>query len=244
MKNKLAENLLRFGIKNLNESEVEKLQGLIKEDSSSRQAFIAKLAKIDPKAADVVENKTVGVTISNKYVLNYVPTSEDGTGGAGTLYIYKVGASSGMPYIYLLGTADDRAGESSSPDDIYIESSKFDIKNYPGGYNEVWNSPNNRIFTQPVIEGALQFIGNNQEEFKKAFHRVSRSEYAIKNWWGDNSPSVRDSQYILWRAKYKNNALKAIKLVQDDELMYNIRFKVDNFRNNGEYPELTIPPSV
>lgn len=33
MKNKLAENLLRFGIKNLNESEVEKLQGLAEQGS-------------------------------------------------------------------------------------------------------------------------------------------------------------------------------------------------------------------
>ena len=33
MKNKLAENMLRFGIKNLNESEVEKLQGLAEQSS-------------------------------------------------------------------------------------------------------------------------------------------------------------------------------------------------------------------
>lgn len=36
MKNKLAENLLRFGIKNLNESEVEKLQRLAEQESGDR----------------------------------------------------------------------------------------------------------------------------------------------------------------------------------------------------------------
>ena len=36
MKNKLAENLLRFGIKNLNESEVAKLQGLTEQGSGDR----------------------------------------------------------------------------------------------------------------------------------------------------------------------------------------------------------------
>ena len=36
MKNKLAENLLRFGIKNLNESELEKLQGLAEQGSGDR----------------------------------------------------------------------------------------------------------------------------------------------------------------------------------------------------------------
>lgn len=35
MKNKLAENLLRFGIKNLNESEIAKLQGLTEQGSDS-----------------------------------------------------------------------------------------------------------------------------------------------------------------------------------------------------------------
>ena len=35
MKNKLAENLLRFGIKNLKESELEKLQGLAEQGSNS-----------------------------------------------------------------------------------------------------------------------------------------------------------------------------------------------------------------
>jgi len=78
----------------------------------------------------------------------------------------------------------------------------------------------------------------------EAFHRVSRSEYAIKNWWGDTPQTFDRSQYGMWMNKYKDNVLKVIDLVQDDELMYNIRFKVDNFRNNGEYPELTIPPSV
>jgi len=36
MKNTLAENMLRFGIKNLNESEVEKLQGLTEQGSGDR----------------------------------------------------------------------------------------------------------------------------------------------------------------------------------------------------------------
>jgi len=244
MKNKLAENLLRFGIKNLNESEVAKLQGLVKEDASSRKAFIAALGKLDPKAADVVKNKTAGVTVGNKYVLSYVSGGEDQSAGSGNLYIYKVGVSGGMPYINYIGQAIDRAGEGSSTNDIMLQRpSGFNINDYSGGYNEVWNSLDNEK-TQDVINGALQFIGNNQEKFKKAFHNLTRSGYAIKNWWGDNPQTVDRSQYGMWMDKYKDNALEVINLVQDNELMANIKFKVKNFRNNGEYPELTIPPSV
>tara|TARA_R110000822_G_scaffold20241_1_gene65074 strand:- start:857 stop:1591 length:735 start_codon:yes stop_codon:yes gene_type:complete len=244
MKNKLAENLLRFGIKNLNESEVSKLQGLIKEDASSRKAFFDSLTKLDPKAAEVVAKETAGVTVGNKYVLSYVPSGEDQNDGGGTLYIYKVGASRGMPYIQYIGQAINRSGMSSSPDDIIMNmSSQFNIKDYSGGYNEVWNELDNEK-TQDVIKGALQFIGNNQEKFKEAFHKFSRSPRSIDVYWDDNPQTVDRSQYGMWMNKYKDNALKVIDLVQDDELMYNIRFKVENFRSNGTYPELTIPPSI
>jgi len=236
--------MLRFGIKNLTESEVEKLQGLIKEDASSRKAFIAALAKLDPKAAEVVENQTAGVTVGNKYVLSYVPSGEDGNGGGGRLNMYKVGASRGMPYIQYIGQVINRAGMSSSPDDIIMNmSSQFNIKDYSGGYNEVWNELDNEK-TQDVIKGALQFIGNNQEKFKEAFHKFSRSPRSIDVYWNDNPQTVDRSQYGMWMEKITGNALKVIDLVQDDELMANIKFKVENFRSNGEYPELTIPPSV
>ena len=101
-----------------------------------------------------------------------------------------------------------------------------------------------RVKKQPVIDGVLQFIGNNQEKFKKAFHQVSRSKSAIKYWWGETPNTADKSAYVMWMDKYKTNAKEMINLVQDDELMYNIRFKVKNFRSNGEYPELTIPAAV
>jgi|14_taG_2_1085336.scaffolds.fasta_scaffold00956_10 hypothetical protein len=43
MKNKLAENMLRFGIKNLNESEVEKLQGLAEQGSGAEFENLGKI---------------------------------------------------------------------------------------------------------------------------------------------------------------------------------------------------------
>jgi len=47
MKNKLAENLLRFGIKNLNESEVEKLQGLAEQFNFSDEENVKEKARAD-----------------------------------------------------------------------------------------------------------------------------------------------------------------------------------------------------
>jgi hypothetical protein len=55
MKNKLAENLLRFGIKNLNESEVEKLQGLAEQSNtgSNDHAGIARVVNDILKGSNV-----------------------------------------------------------------------------------------------------------------------------------------------------------------------------------------------
>ncbi len=150
-----------------------------------------------------------------------------------------------MPYIQYIGQAINRAGTGSSPNDIIMNTpSPFNIKDYEDGYNEVWNSLDNEK-TQSVIEGAFQFIQNDLANFKKAFHQVSRSEYAIKNWWGDNPQTFDRSQYGMWRNKFKRNALNVIKLVQDDGLMKNILFKTNpaNWRNDGKY-DLIIPPSV
>jgi hypothetical protein len=103
-----------------------------------------------------------------------------------------------------------------------------------------------RSQTQDVINGAFQFIQNDLEKFKTAFHQVTRSGQHYKTFWNDNPQTFDRSQYGLWRKKFKGNALKVIKLVQDDGLMKNILFKTNpaNWRNDGKYPELTIPGEI
>lgn len=247
MNNKLAENMLRFGIKNLKESEVEKLQGLAEQSGNAgRTAFLDFLGKFDPVAASVVKNNKSGVTVSKKYVLRYVPGGNDEDDGSGTLYVFKVGTAVGMPYIQYYGQVINRGVGNGDVSDIIIGQQyegTFNINDYPGGYNEVWNKLDNRK-TQDVIEGAFQFIQNDLAKFKTAFHQVTRSGLYYKSFWNDNPQTFDNSQYGMWRKKFEGNALKVIKLVQDDGLMKNILFKTNpaNWRNDGKY-DLTIPPS-
>ena len=240
MKNTLAENMLRFGPKNLTESEKRKLQRLAEQTTSqSRLEFLAKLSKIDPVAADMVKNKKDGVQVSTKYVLKYVASGADAQNSTGNLHIFKVGTNRGVPYIHEVFTVIDRASTGSQANDIMLRS-KFDETTT---LNDNWDNLDENK-TQDVINGAIQFIQNNLKEFKQEYHKFTRSENNIKRFWNDNPQTFDRSQYGLWMKTNTGNALNVITIVQDDDLMDNIRFKIKNFQPNGKYPELTIPPSV
>jgi hypothetical protein len=240
-KNVLAENMLRFGPKNLTKSQVASLRRIIEQStrtSADYVEFLNRLNKIDPVAEDVVKNKKFGVTVGKNYVLNYVPGAGD-SNSTGTLYIYKVASSRGLPYILLYGQVIHR-GETSSVNDITINS-PYTMQ--PDELLPTWDDLYDNT-TQDVINGAFQFIQNNLATFKKAFHQVTRSGQNYINWWNDTPSTFKDSQYAMWRNKYKENAQQVINLVQDDLLIKNILFKTKNLRSDGKYPELTIPPAV
>lgn len=82
MKNKLAENLLRFGIKNLNESEVEKLQGLAEQGSGDRS-----VENISISMANMLSGTDMA-RIQGDATIYTFPEGSGGMSGAGDVATY------------------------------------------------------------------------------------------------------------------------------------------------------------
>ena len=255
MKNILAENLLRFGLKNADVDVVNKLQSL-SEQSTSIQRFlknndtkIQKIRKIEPKLAELLNTTTNassgGVTIVGDYfVIEFSTNEEPGGDGTGLSYqdgaynLYEVGTYAGLPWVLWKGTTTARNGINLDDLEIY-DRGRIDWKMIDGNtttekLNNLWNDSG---FQPVVIKKALEYIQKNQAKFKAAFHKFTRSEYAIKNYWNG-------FQYDFFMDKLKGTAKLVIDLVQDDELIDHIEFKKQNPRSDGKYPELNIPAAV
>ena len=221
---------------------------LLREQSES-DGF-AFLGKVDPDAVTLLKERPTKpeVRVSDSYVLSYVPSEQKDTG---TLYIFKVGVDRGIPYIYQMYTVLFRALTSSGklvlPNNDIIKPGSIKLSSYGKTtveiLNAVWDDLNEQK-TQEVINGGLIFIEKNLETFKKEFQKITRSEWALKNWWGDNPQSFNRSQYGMWVEKLNDNAKKVVDKVNDDDLMGNIEFKTKNWRNDGKYTELKIPNPV
>ena len=82
MKNKLAENLLRFGIKNLNESEVEKLQGLTEQGSGDKS-----VENISLNMANMLSGTDMA-RIQGAATIYTFPEGSGGESGAGDVATY------------------------------------------------------------------------------------------------------------------------------------------------------------
>ena len=258
MKNILAENLLRFGLKNANASVVNKLQSL-SEQSTSIQRFlknndteIQKIRKIEPKLAELLNTTTNassgGVTIVGDYfVIEFSPNEKPGGDGTGLSYqdgaynLYEVGTYAGLPWVLWKGTTTARNGINLDDLEIY-DRGRIDWKMTDGNttaekLNNIWNESN---IPQEVIKKSFEYIQKNQAKFKEAYHKFTRSESNIDLFW-----KMPYFQYLIgFMDKLKGNAESVIDLVQDEGLMNNIRFKKKNRRSDGKYPELEIPAAV
>ena len=249
MKNILAENLLRFGLKNADATVVNKLQSLA-EQAGIPADVMQKIKKIEPVLATLITTKTEAPNVptaylGNNFVIEYDPGDQgesDGTGNKfdyGTYNLYEVGTYSGLPWISWKANYIMRGnGRGDLSFDVYdrgrIAWKSIDGNTTTEKLNNIWNEGN---IPQEVIKKAFEYIQKNQAKFKTAFHKFTRSEYAIKNYWNG-------FQYDFFMDKLKRTAKLVIDLVQDDELIDHIEFKKENPRSDGKYPELKIPAAV
>ena len=201
MKNILAENLLRFGLKNADASVVNKLQSL-SEQSTSIQRFlknndtkIQKIRKIEPKLAELLNTTTNassgGVTIVGDYfVIEFSPNEEPGGDGTGLSYqdgtynLYEVGTYAGLPWVSWKGSTTARNGVNLDDLEIY-DRGRIDWKMTDGNttaekLNNIWNESN---VPQEVIKKSFEYIQKNQAKFKEAYHKFTRSESNINLYW-------------------------------------------------------------
>jgi len=255
MKNILAENLLRFGLKNADASVVNKLQSLseqeeVRDDMPSADV-INKANRIDPVLAKLLVNTSdlsgqTPIVLGDKYVIEVKPVrpGESGTAGENSYQfarytLYKISVAGGLPWIFPAASLTSR-GQGTNDNDFYIEyNQKFSDIDGNGNVAKLNNNWNSELFTPEVIKKAFEYIQKNQAAYKKAYHKFTRSEYGIENYWKPNSASWGGSQYkISILDKLKGNAVKAIDLVQDTGLIQYIIYKVKNFKNDGKYPAL------
>ena len=256
MKNILAENLLRFGLKNADATVVNKLQSLseqdqVRDDMPSAD-MIKTASRIDPVLAKLLVSKSDlnGQTItvlSDKYVIEVEPSRKDEASSyqSATYSLYKIAVAGGLPWIFRAGVFGAR-GQGTNNNDFILEFnqqfSDIDGNGNAAKLNNNWNDSD--FFTPEVIKKAFEHIQKNQAAYKKAYHKFTRSESAIKSYWKPNLRAWKYSQYFKFLGMLKDNARSAIDLVQDTELYEHIIYKTKNFAEDGKYPNLPIPAAV
>lgn len=126
MKNILAENMLRFGSKNLDTKTKRTLQQLAEQTSMSPSklatmapgvdVWLTNLLKDPSKAA--ASNQIYNDIVGTKIVFYQTSETSAGTSGAGTLWIFTLDATYGWPLIRAVGSLVNSAGVEwmKSPD--------------------------------------------------------------------------------------------------------------------------------
>ena len=230
------------------------LKRLINEQENN---YLSRVEKIDPSILDLINTiRSSGLpetTIlgQNDKIISWVPSPKDPT--KGSFNIFKVIAEGGIPYIIYLGKITYRGDASDSKIDNKVGSQLFTDGKIPAvssygkttleQLNNIWSVRVN--VSQQVLNIARQFVDRNKETFKKEFERVTRNQWAIKTLWGDNpqpKQNLAGSQYYAFFYNKLNPLPKVIvDMIQDDELVEHLTYKVKNFNSEGKYPNITPP---
>jgi len=231
------------------------LKSLINEQDNN---YLSRVENIDPSILDLIdningadfypENTILGQTGK---IISWVPSSKDST--KGSFHIFKVTPEGGIPFIKEIGGITYR-GQLSDINDIKIGRQLYKDEPLVSLYgkttleqlNNVWSVNGNK--SQQVLNIAVQLVKKNSEIFKKEFERVTRNQWAIKTLWGDNPVKKEDSQYKKFFLNKLNPLPKVIveTIIQDQELVGHLTYKVENFNSEGKYPNnpFSIPQPV
>ena len=256
MKNILAENLLRFGLKNADATVVNKLQSLSEQDqvrdNMPSADMIKTASKIDPVLAKLLvsTSEPAGQTITvlgDKYVIEVKPSRKDGyfSYQYAEYSLYKIAVAGGLPWIFravFLGARGQGTNDNDFIPEFNQKFSDIDGNGNVAKLNNNWND--SEFFSPEVIKKAFELIQRNQAAYKTEYQKFTRSESAIKSYWKPNLRAWKYSQYFKFLGMLKDNARSAIDLVQDTELYEHIIYKTKNFAEDGKYPNLPIPAAV
>lgn len=202
----------------------------------------------------VVQNKgKTNIKLTETGILFFYSKEET---NVGTLRTFTVQPFNGLPILVEGVRFDNRLGtnwkESSPKDIIKPVNTVNDVWRDAGNNNEIklntiWNTefvvnnlPDKSVF-QDIINNAIQYVQKNQALFKTEFHKITRSEYAIKTWWNESSSPItfnRSQYYTMFIKKVVGNAKTVLDIIQDSELIEHIMYKVKYWRSNNNYTEL------
>lgn len=230
------------------------LKRLINEQENN---YLSRVEKIDPSILDLIntirssglpETTILGQTGK---IISWVPSSKDST--KGSFNIFNVKPEGGIPFIREIGGITYR-GDASDLNDIKVGPQLYKDGKVPNvssygettleQMNNVWSVNGNK--SQQVLNIARQFVDRNSETFIKEFKRVTRNQWAIKTLWGDNpqpKQNLAGSQYGKFFLNKLNPLSKLIvtDIIQDNDLVKHLDYKVDNFNSEGKYPNITPP---
>jgi len=235
------------------------LKSLIIEQNNND--FLTSVNKIDPSLSEMINTiKTSGMgetTILGKKgnIIRWVPSQE--SKNVGEFRLFKVKPEGGIPYLYRSGNIIYR-GEKSGLGDIKVGSNFYSGGKVPSldsygkttleRLNNIWSVSGEK--TKGVLGVARQYVNRNKERFKNEFQKITRSQWAIKNWWNDNpskEQNLAGSQYGRFLNKL-NPLPKDIveRVIQDVELFKHLTYKAENFNSEGKYPNnpIKVPTPV
>ena len=230
------------------------LKRIINEQDSN---YLSRVENIDPSILDLIdrindsdfytENTILGKTGK---IIRWVP--EPKSNRRGMFHIFDIKPENGIPFIREIGGITYR-GQLSDINDIKIGRQLYTDGKVPNvnsygkttleQLNNIWSVNGNK--SQQVLNIAVQSVRKNKETFKKEFERVTRNQWAIKTLWGDNpqpKQNLAGSQYYAFFYNKLNPLPKFIvDMIQDDELVEHLTYKVKNFNSEGKYPNITPP---
>jgi hypothetical protein len=208
MKNILAENMLRFGVKNLSAKSKRKLneQPTTPPTSNNITAELTKWNSNIPKFLDdsagspattpnVFIDPAANIILKYEYTTAAAAAGKSSYPGSGTLHVYKVSADGGIPFIMDLGSFVNNYGSAWKKSPIKsitkIDSANllqpirksFNQKDWATRFIDIWENNLTAIADQPTKNAAIQLIQTKQAEYAIAYQRVTRSETNLKIWW-------------------------------------------------------------
>lgn len=252
MKNTLAENMLRFGSKNLDPTAVRTLKRLA-EQTVNVEASLNKLSTAIPKFLDMYVSKPVdGVVQADPATSTILYYNNREQQGIGMLNIYRVQSSSnGIPVIIKIAGFINNKGSEWRKSTEGLIGQKEDVtaaiaaagKSTGEQLNNLWNPETTNIAGTPrtieILNAGVGIIKTNAAKYKTEFFKITRNKNSIKYWWVDDNPQKwdRSAYYMQFVSKLQAEPAKAVyNVIQDTELVNAIMYKVKNFNSTGKYP--------
>jgi hypothetical protein len=257
MKNTLAENMLRFGVKNLQETDVKTIERLAEQEASDLLPLVKKLHPQLPKFIQEVKTTKQTTKITSDNYLFFNPEADIASGG-GVYYVYKVNSIGGVPYIWERGSFNARGGDKfkGSVNDVLSLGFRKPEGDPSKWFPNTWNRELGLNIKNNVPElqaGAINLIASNAEYWKGEFLKFTRSKEHMqkdeKGWWRGNDASYgykKTNFYTQFEGFIQPNTVagKVYDIIKDQQLIDTINIKVKYGNNTAAINAIKYPEPV
>jgi hypothetical protein len=258
MKNILAENLLRFGVRNLSESELKHIQQLMEQGDepvgSTGQVALQQLEKLGLPLDIKQKNEMIKLgklteTSFENVIKKYYSDPGTGAGFIGKSLIYKfknlqslgIDPQTKQPIVYQTGTEVDGINDTNIKLTKPVQSVYYGQNNIGGQYCWLWVSKQALISIPDLVRIAKENQGKDHISYKDSI-AMSRGRQDFAIYPKDMSNKYISTGYIDWFVNSSNELTTLLPLNFD----YQINLKNGEVRqqiNNSSTIVGTIPLS-